>query len=125
MHIKINRKEYMAKCNEAGAFDEYYRQFDHPRVRIALHNRFGLDVLRKAFEKDTYFNTTETKLELWEKLTPLLPQEVCWALGQSNGSVYNPPEKMSTVSLSDRICVLKTVAKLMVLEAIAAEAEAS
>lgn len=90
-------------------FNAYYRQFVTPLITKLVLDRFGMEALIDAYKKDPHFNDhPKTKLQKWDNLEPIIRRYVDQDLIRSLGECW---------SLSTSVCIAKTAARDIVLNA--------
>lgn len=100
--VRFTRDDYLSnRCSHA----EYYGQFDSPDVRRAILRVFPMSYLMSS--TDPHFN--DIRLSRWDTIR--LPKETLCKLSVANGH-----ETSIVYSLSDVVCLAKTVARLIVAE---------
>ena len=102
----MTRKEYMSLPYEKRDHNQYYGQFVTSELKEVVKARFGVSLLCGAFKKDRHFNTL--RLQDWDAL--YVPYEVLCLLAEANESKYY------CTSYSDRVCVAKEAARIVVEE---------
>jgi hypothetical protein len=106
MTIKT-RKQYM---NKEISFDDYYGQFVNPATMKTLETFIGKEKIIKS--KDEHFNNID--LQIWDNL-PLNGESSCLLTFANTGQEASQENHKVTYiySISDKVCIYKTAAKIM------------
>jgi len=105
----FTRKDYMTGTI---AHQEYYAQFVTPDVLLMVRSNIGEGAIHNS--KDPFFN--DIPLGRWDSLSTAMPANACRMVAESNLSTQAPGSKPS-LSLSDRVCILKAAAQIIKDEA--------
>lgn len=100
--IKFSRKDYM---NGICSHDEYYSQFVTDGVIRTLERHIGKAEIEDS--TDPHFN--DIPLGRWDALALLVPQRLISVSNVSTQADGSSP----SISLSDRVCILKAAAKII------------
>lgn len=94
--------------NNKCSHDQYYSQFVTESVKQLVLSRWSKNTLKKAYAENQHFNSIP--LVKWDAMADILKchHSTMRLLAKANES--------SGTSLSDRVCVLKQAAKMIVME---------
>lgn len=106
-NMQFTRKDYMAGAVD---HDTYYAQFALPEVVRAVEKSIGVEhIIQSA---DEHFN--DISLHKWDRLAlgGGFPERAALLVSVSNVSTQAPGSRPS-ISLSDKVCILKAAARVI------------
>lgn len=102
--IEFTRKEYL---NQECTYEQYYNQFLTPAIIAIVANRFSIDELKEAYQKNESFNSIP--LAAWDSLAYAL-KNTPTGLGKKLRDAGD------FLTLSGQVCVLKAAARKLAIE---------